>query len=133
MKNNWIIIKGENDYPIVKDSHYWVEKPSGEITVNFFKDSFYSPHFTKVNVAYMLIDEPSPRIKKEDKVENKKMFYDDFEVGDTIAYNEIWGGITTGRVVKKILTEEFLSDIKKWDTEKNYHNMIIIKKKDEKD
>jgi hypothetical protein len=70
MENNWIIIKDENDYPIVEDSHYWVEKPSGEITINFFKDSFYSPHFTKVNVAYMLIDEPSPRIKKEDKVDD---------------------------------------------------------------
>ena len=70
MENNWTIIKDENDYPTAKNSHYWVEKPSGEITVNFFKDSFYSPHFTKVNVAYMLIDDPLPRRKKEDKVDD---------------------------------------------------------------
>jgi hypothetical protein len=69
MENNWTIIKDENDYPPVKNSHYWVEKPSGEITVNFFKDSFYSPHFTKVNVAYILIDDPLPRRRKEDEVD----------------------------------------------------------------
>ncbi len=65
-------------------------------------------------------------------MENNKMFYDDFEVGDIIGYDENWEGRTTGRIVEKVLTEEFLRDIKKWETEENYHNMRIIKKKDGK-
>jgi len=60
-----------------------------------------------------------------------KMFYDDFEVGDTIGYDEIWDGRPTGRVVEKVLTEQFLSDIKKWETEENEHNMRILKKREE--
>ena len=56
------------------------------------------------------------------------MFYDDFEVGDTIAYDEVWDGRTTGRVIEKVLTESFLRAIKEWEPEENEHNMRIIKK-----
>ena len=68
MENNWTVIKDVNDYPPVKKSHYWVEKPSGEVTVNFYYDEHYSEQFTRVNVAYMLINEPPPRIKIEKKI-----------------------------------------------------------------
>ncbi len=63
----------------------------------------------------------------------KKMFYDDFEVGDTIGYDEIWDGRLTGRVIEHVLTELSLSDIKEWEREENEHNMRIIKKRDESD
>ena len=61
----------------------------------------------------------------------KKMFYDDFEVGDTIGYDENWDGRFTGRVIEHVLTELSLSDIKEWEREENEHNMRIIKKRDE--
>jgi hypothetical protein len=64
---------------------------------------------------------------------NNKMFYDDFEVGDTIGYDENWNGRNTGRIVEHVLTEISLSDIKKWEKKENEHNMRIIKKKDGKD
>jgi hypothetical protein len=64
---------------------------------------------------------------------NNKMFYDDFEVGDTIGYDENWNGRNTGRIVEHVLTEISLSDIKKWEKKENPHNMRIIKKKDGKD
>jgi hypothetical protein len=66
-------------------------------------------------------------------MENNKMFYDDFEVGDTIEYDENWDGRLTGRVIEHVLTELSLSDIKKWEKKENEHNMRIIKKKDGKD
>jgi hypothetical protein len=59
------------------------------------------------------------------------MFYDDFQVGDTIGWDEIWEGRNTGRVIEKVLTEQMLSDIKEWETQENEHNMRIIKKRDE--
>jgi hypothetical protein len=61
----------------------------------------------------------------------EKMFWDDFEVGDTIGYDENWNGRNTGRIVEHVLTEISLSDIKKWEREENEHNMRIIKKRDE--
>jgi hypothetical protein len=61
---------------------------------------------------------------------SKKMFWDDFEVGDTIGYDENWNGRNTGRMVEHVLTEISLSDIKKWEKKENPHNMRIIKKKD---
>lgn len=80
------------------------------------------------------------RVKKRDFkkiLPNKnvymKMFYDDFEVGDTIGYDENWDGRRTGRVIEKVLTEQLLSDIKRWETKENEHNMRIIKKQGEKD
>jgi hypothetical protein len=60
----------------------------------------------------------------------EKMFWDDFEVGDTIGYDENWNGRNTGRIVEHVLTEISLSDIKKWEREENEHNMRIIKKRD---
>jgi len=75
------------------------------------------------------------RVKKRDFkkiLPNKnvymKIFYDDFEVGDTIGYDENWDGRRTGRVIEKVLTEQLLSDIKRWETKENEHNMRIIKK-----
>jgi hypothetical protein len=62
-----------------------------------------------------------------------KMFYDDFEVGDTLGYDEIWEGRKTGRVIEKVLTEQILSDIKTWEKKENEHNMRIIKKKKDYD
>lgn len=59
---------------------------------------------------------------------NNKMFYDDFEVGDTIGYDENWDGRLTGRMIEHVLTELSLSDIKKWEKKENPHNMRIIKK-----
>ena len=56
------------------------------------------------------------------------MFYDNFEVGDTLEYDEIWEGRKTGKVIKKVLTKEMLEDIKKWETKINEHNMRVIKK-----
>lgn len=61
-------------------------------------------------------------------MENNKMFYDDFEVGDTIGYDENWDGRLTGRMIEHVLTELSLSDIKKWEKKENPHNMRIIKK-----
>ena len=61
------------------------------------------------------------------------MFYDDFEVGDTLGYDEIWEGRKTGRVIEKVLTEQILSDIKTWEKKENEHNMRIIKKKKDYD
>ena len=61
----------------------------------------------------------------------KKMFYDDFEVGDTIGYDEIWEGRNTGRMITIKLNELFLNQIKEWEREENEHNMRIIKKRDE--
>jgi len=61
----------------------------------------------------------------------KKMFYDDFEVGDTIGYDENWEGRNTGRMITIKLNELFLSQIKEFETEENEHNMRIIKKRDE--
>ena len=63
----------------------------------------------------------------------KKMFYDDFEVGDTIGYDENWEGRTTGRIITIKLNELFLNQIKEFETEENEHNMRIIKKRDESD
>jgi hypothetical protein len=60
-----------------------------------------------------------------------KMFYDDFKVGDTIGWDEVWNGRKTGRIIEKILTEQLLNDIKKWEKENNEHNMLIIKKRGE--
>jgi hypothetical protein len=57
-----------------------------------------------------------------------KMFYDDFEVGDTIGYDENWDGRLTGRMIEHVLTEISLKDIKTWETKDNPHNMRIIKK-----
>jgi hypothetical protein len=57
-----------------------------------------------------------------------KMFYDDFEVGDTIGYDENWDGRLTGRMIEHVLTEISLKDIKTWETKQNPHNMRIIKK-----
>jgi hypothetical protein len=62
-----------------------------------------------------------------------KMFYDDFEVGDTIGYDENWDGRRTGRMIEHVLTEISLKDIKTWETKENEHNMRIIKKQGEKD
>lgn len=62
-----------------------------------------------------------------------KMFYDDFEVGDTLGYDEIWEGRRTGRVIEKVLTEQLLNDIKTWEKKENEHNMRIIKKKKDYD
>ena len=59
-----------------------------------------------------------------------KMFYDDFEVGDTIGYDEVWDGRTTGRVIEKLLTQAFLDGIREFESEENEHNMRIIKKRD---
>lgn len=56
------------------------------------------------------------------------MFYDDFEVGDTIWYDENWDGRNTGRMIEHVLTEVSLRDIKIWEKEFNEHNMRIIKK-----
>jgi len=67
------------------------------------------------------------------KLKAMKMFYDDFEVGDTLGYDEIWEGRKTGRVIEKVLTEQMLNDIKKWEKEENEHNMRIIKKKKDYD
>lgn len=61
------------------------------------------------------------------------MFYDDFEVGDTLGYDEIWEGRRTGRVIEKVLTEQLLNDIKTWEKKENEHNMRIIKKKKDHD
>ena len=61
----------------------------------------------------------------------EKMFWDDFEVGDTIGYDENWNGRNTGRIVEHVLTEISLSDIKKWEKKENRHNMRIIKKRDD--
>jgi hypothetical protein len=61
----------------------------------------------------------------------EKMFWDDFEVGDTIGYDENWDGRNTGRIVEHVLTEISLSDIKKWEKKENRHNMRIIKKRDD--
>ena len=61
------------------------------------------------------------------------MFYDDFEVGDTLGYDEIWEGRKTGRVIEKVLTEQMLNDIKEWEKEENEHNMRIIKNKKDYD
>jgi hypothetical protein len=61
-------------------------------------------------------------------MENNKMFWDDFEVGDTIGYDENWDGRLTGRMIEHVLTELSLSDIKKWEKKENLHNMRIIKK-----
>lgn len=63
----------------------------------------------------------------------KKMFYDDFEVGDTIGYDENWEGRNTGRMITIKLNELFLSQIKEFETEENEHNMRIIKKRDQQD
>lgn len=78
------------------------------------------------------------RVKKRDFkkiLPNKnvymKMFYDDFEVGDTIGWDENWEGRRTGRVIEKVLTEQLLNDIKTWETKENEHNMRIIKKQGE--
>lgn len=78
------------------------------------------------------------RVKKRDFkkiLSNKnvymKMFYDDFEVGDTIGWDENWEGRRTGRVIEKVLTEQLLNDIKTWETKENEHNMRIIKKQGE--
>lgn len=78
------------------------------------------------------------RVKKRDFkkiLPNKnvymKMFYDDFEVGDTIGWDENWEGRRTGRVIEKVLTEQLLNDIKTWETKENGHNMRIIKKQGE--
>ena len=60
-----------------------------------------------------------------------KMFYDDFEVGDTIGFNEIWVGGKIGNIAEHVLTEETLNNIKIWEKEDNEHNMRIIKKRDE--
>jgi hypothetical protein len=60
-----------------------------------------------------------------------KMFYDDFKVDDTIGWDEVWNGRKTGRIIEKILTEQLLNDIKKWEKENNEHNMRIIKKRGE--
>lgn len=60
-----------------------------------------------------------------------KMFYDNFEVGDTIGWDENWEGRRTGRVIEKVLTEQLLNDIKTWETKENEHNMRIIKKQGE--
>ena len=60
-----------------------------------------------------------------------KMFYDDFEVGDTIGYDEVWDGRRTGRVIEKVLTQAFLDGIREFESEENEHNMRIIKKRDE--
>jgi len=57
-----------------------------------------------------------------------KMFYDDFEVGDTIGYDENWDGRLTGRMIEHVLTEISLKDIKTWEKKENPHNMRIIKK-----
>lgn len=62
-----------------------------------------------------------------------KMFYDDFEVGDTLGYDENWEGRKTGRVIEKVLTEQMLNDIKTWEKKENEHNMRIIKKKKDHD
>ena len=67
------------------------------------------------------------------KLKVMKMFYDDFEVGDTLGYDEIWEGRKTGRVIEKVLTEQILSDIKTWEKKENEHNMRIIKKKKDYD
>lgn len=62
----------------------------------------------------------------------KPMFYDDFEVGDTIGYDQVVNySQKTGKVIEFVLTEETLMDIKKWETEENFHNMRILKKKNE--
>ena len=61
------------------------------------------------------------------------MFYDDFEVGDTIGYDEIWEGRRTGRMIEHVLTEISLKDIKTWEKKENEHNMRIIKKKKDYD
>ena len=63
------------------------------------------------------------------KKKDKKIFYDDFKVGDTIGYDENCEGRRTGRVIEFELTEELFGHIKKWETEENYHNMRIIKKR----
>jgi hypothetical protein len=57
-----------------------------------------------------------------------KMFYDDFEVGDTIGYDENRDGRLTGRMIEHVLTEISLKDIKTWEKKENPHNMRIIKK-----
>jgi len=61
----------------------------------------------------------------------KKMFYDDFEVGDTIGYDEKLDGRNTGGIITIKLNELFLNQIKEFETEKNEHNMRIIKKRDD--
>ena len=65
------------------------------------------------------------------KLKVMKMFYDDFEVGDTIGFNEIWVGGKIGNIAEHVLTEETLNNIKIWEKEDNEHNMRIIKKRDE--
>lgn len=58
------------------------------------------------------------------------MFYDDFEVGDTIGYDEMVNfSRKTGKVIEFVLTEELLKDIKEWETGENIHNIRILRKK----
>jgi hypothetical protein len=54
------------------------------------------------------------------------MFYDNFKIGDTIAYNINVNYRITGEVKKFILTEEDLKNIIKYEDDTNFHNMWVV-------
>lgn len=57
------------------------------------------------------------------------MWYDNFKIGDTIAYNINRNHRMTGEVNTFILTDEIFKYIKKYEDDTNYHNMRVINDK----
>lgn len=56
------------------------------------------------------------------------MWYDNFKIGDTIAYDLNVKYVKTGKVKTFVLTEEILSNIKQYEDDTNFHNMKIKKR-----
>lgn len=54
------------------------------------------------------------------------MWFDNFKVGDKIAYNNNINYKRTGEILNFILTEELLNNIKKYEDDSNFHSMRIV-------
>jgi hypothetical protein len=58
---------------------------------------------------------------------SSSIWYDNFNIGDTIRYDINVNYRKTGEVRDFILTEEILKNIKKYEDETNFHNMRVVR------
>ncbi len=54
------------------------------------------------------------------------MWYDNFKVGDKVAFDHNVRYRKTGNILYAVLTDRLLANIKKYEDESNFHNFRIV-------
>lgn len=76
-------------------------------------------------------EEITSSVSKDSHISKKEgpAWCEEFKPGDTIRFDINVDGRKTGETKDFILTEEWLQLMRKWESEENYHNMRVVRKK----